>query len=211
MQNLPDPNRAYLAKEGLTFFTSRERENPDVQQIGPDLLAVGYLRRFHPLDEFKRLRLRRAAGIHRSPRFGLQPTIALYSDPDNNSLAIAAAVWRWSHGDHRPGRYRRAVQLQPLGSQGPERCFVVIPGVDDLVHHPHPDAEERADEALLSPAPLKLAYRPTGLAADSEGQEAVAPPMPARLEAARHALGSQRLESSRQQDLLSGTHSTSSW
>src|SRR2546422_1674955 len=32
----PDANRAHGAKQGLGFPVSRERENPDIRQIGPD-------------------------------------------------------------------------------------------------------------------------------------------------------------------------------
>src|SRR5438128_354232 len=93
----------------------------------------------------------------------------------------------------------RAVQLQPLGGQRPERLLVVVPRSDDRVHHPHRNVEEGADEVLPSRVLLKLARR-------GEGQEAVAPTMPARLEAARHAFWSQRLEPFGEEYFLLRTH-----
>src|SRR2546427_8834380 len=72
MHNLPDANRAHGAKQGLGFPVSRERENPDIRQIGPDLLAVGDVRFCHPLPDAKRLRLRRDAGFHRSLQSSVQ-------------------------------------------------------------------------------------------------------------------------------------------
>src|SRR2546422_2622669 len=53
----------------------------------------------------------------------------------------------------------RAVQLQPLGGQRPERLLVVVPRSDDRVHHPHRNVEEGADEVLLSRVLLKLVRR----------------------------------------------------
>src|SRR3989442_13819252 len=115
-------------------------------------------------------------------------------DGDSNSKA--------SHGGRRP------VQLQPFGCQRTERSLVVVPGPDDLVHSLHPDAEQGADEVLLAPALLQPARQPAGLAVRGNGQEAVPPAVPGRLEAARHALGSQRLEGSRQQRFLNRIHGT---
>jgi len=51
IQDFSDPNRTQGAKEDLTFLASGKRGNPDIGQIGPDLLAVVYLRLFHSLPE----------------------------------------------------------------------------------------------------------------------------------------------------------------
>src|SRR2546428_7082023 len=50
----------------------------------------------------------------------------------------------------------RAVQLQPLTGERPERSLVVVPGPDDLVHNLTSDAEQGADIVLHSPLPVGL-------------------------------------------------------
>src|SRR6266498_4280650 len=117
-------------------------------------------------------------------------------DCDVTRASIGPSGWYWS------------VQLQPFGCQRAERSLVVVPGSDDLVHSLYPDAEQGADAMLLAPALLKLARQRVGLAGEGEGEEAVAPAMPRCLEAARHALGPQRLEGGRQQGLLCRMHGT---
>src|SRR5713226_9752399 len=126
----------------------------------------------------------------------------------DSKTRATTARGHWLRAHHRPGRHRRTVQLQPLSGERPERALFVVPGPDDLVHHLHPDAEDGADEVLPSPPLLELARQRSGRAVEGDRQEAVVPGMPGRLEAARHALGPQRLERSRQQGLLFRIHDT---
>src|SRR2546425_7242754 len=100
----------------------------------------------------------------------------------------------------------RAVQLQPLSGQRPERTLLLVPGPDDLVHHLHSDAEQGADVVLPAPVPVELTCQHTWLSVRGEGQEAIVPVMATRLEAARHALGPQRFEGGGQQSFLLGIH-----
>src|SRR5207244_786856 len=70
IQNFPDANRAHGTEEGLTLRGPRERDHPDIGQVGPDFLAVGYVRLLHPLAEAKGPRLQCDAVFHTSLLLG---------------------------------------------------------------------------------------------------------------------------------------------
>ncbi len=79
------------------------------------------------------------------------------------------------------------VQLEPLGSERPEAPLLVVPEAHSLVHHARRDANKAAGEVVRarpSAAVVDLAHERTGLAEGGDGQEAVDPAVPGRLDIA---------------------------